>query len=489
MRFRKSKKLCLAIAAASLLTLPTSRAQQLAIATYYTPSAFPYGITNGPESDLWVSLPTNIARVSTAGTITEYATPDNNNTGFITVGPDGALWFSGTYSNNIGRMTTAGAFTLFPVPTPDSLPTGIASGSDGNIWFTENYGNKIGRMTTTGVVTEYPLSITNSSPNVIAPGPDGALWFTQSAGYIGRITTSGAVTEYAVPTPDSGPFGITSGPDGALWFTESAGKIGRITTSGSITEFPLPSGSGSPTGITPGPDGTLWFAQRGQIGSITTAGAITEYAIPGGTLAISIVTGPDGNMWFTQDTANAIGEGVFVTAGLTVTPDTGSYQTDLTFTGSAFAPNEKVQIYREGVGSHVLASATTDSSGSFTVTARNPEEAYGPRIFLGAGQTSGKLGAASFSMTPRLVVTPDSGPLGSAISVSGYGFGTLDQVEINWYTLDQFLGFTQTNQYGSFNGSAALSTTVPSNADSGLNVLLGIGYFIHVDATVRFTVE
>src|SRR5262245_24265924 len=40
----------------------------------------------------------------------------------------------------------------FPVPTPGSLPHGIAVGPDGNLWFTERAGDKIGRITPTGVI-------------------------------------------------------------------------------------------------------------------------------------------------------------------------------------------------------------------------------------------------------------------------------------------------------------------------------------------------
>jgi hypothetical protein len=54
--------------------------------------------------------------------------------------------------------------------------------------------------------------------------------------------------------------------------------------------------------------------------------------------------------------ANAIGEVVFETAGLSVVPARGVYQSNLTFAGATFAPKEGVQIFASGVGSRVLAS-------------------------------------------------------------------------------------------------------------------------------------
>jgi hypothetical protein len=43
------------------------------------------------------------------------------------VGPDGALWFAEQYGNKIGRVTTAGAFTEYPLrrlPNRALLPRG-----------------------------------------------------------------------------------------------------------------------------------------------------------------------------------------------------------------------------------------------------------------------------------------------------------------------------------------------------------------------------
>src|SRR5690242_10683771 len=102
----------------------------------------------------------------------------------------GALAQSGTYSNIIEYSTTSSGY-----------PMGIATGSDGALWFTEFYGNRIGRITTTGALTEYPVPTADSQPQGIAAGSDGALWFTEFDAFkIGRITTDGAFTEYSVST-------------------------------------------------------------------------------------------------------------------------------------------------------------------------------------------------------------------------------------------------------------------------------------------------
>jgi sugar lactone lactonase YvrE len=150
----------------------------------------------------------------------------------------------------------------FSVPTTESFLSGITVGHDGALWFTEFGANQIGRVTIAGVFTEYQLLTANSGPSAIASGPDGALWFTESgANQIGRITTAGAITEFPLPTAFSRPSGIAAGPDGALWFTEFDGnQVGRITTAGVVTEYPVPTPLSSPSAITAGHDGSLWYA-------------------------------------------------------------------------------------------------------------------------------------------------------------------------------------------------------------------------------------
>jgi hypothetical protein len=155
----------------------------------------------------------------------------------------------------------------------------ITAGLDGALWFTDNHDNKIGRITTAGTITEFPLPTANSSPAGITAGPDGALWFTER-GKIGRITMAGAITEFPLPTANSRPETIITGPDGALWFTGIYEQLRRITTDGVITEFPTTSGG---YGIAVGPDGNLWFTEffANQIGRLRTAEAQATIALNG----------------------------------------------------------------------------------------------------------------------------------------------------------------------------------------------------------------
>jgi len=235
----------------------------------------------------------------------------------VTTGPDGALWITDGYNQQILRMTTTGEFTGYRLKGYVA-PVSITAGPDKALWFTE-YG-AVGRITTKGKITTY---VVNGGLNDITAGPDGALWFTEAqAGKIGRITTRGKIIEYSNGiTAGAMPWSIAAGPDGALWFTEAAGgRIGRITTKGQVSEY----SSGitpteQPDDIAPGPDGAMWFTEfessgsyqisASKIGRITTSGKINEYSrhLDISAEPTGIAAGPDGNMWFVESGRNRVG--------------------------------------------------------------------------------------------------------------------------------------------------------------------------------------
>jgi virginiamycin B lyase len=288
----------------------------------------PGGITLGPDGALWFTAEgTNkIHRMTAVGALDPpegFAVPINGtNTAVTTVdkivaGPDGALWFTQPRDNEIGRITTSGVLTdEFSLPVPGGQPEGIAVGADGALWFTAGGIGKIGRSTTAGAITLHPAGSELAGIGIsdITAASDGALWYTESAASpnaIGRITTAGAVTNhFSVPTPDSEPSSIAEVPGAGLWFTEfAADAIGRITLGGTITEYPN-AGAG-PSAIASGGDGALWYTEStaNAIGRITTGGVITNH-VPVPTAAAEpsdVTTGPDGALWFTEFAADKIG--------------------------------------------------------------------------------------------------------------------------------------------------------------------------------------
>ncbi len=492
-------EICAIAMSAALACVPTEMAaQQVAIGQYPLPTfgGYAFDIASGPDGAMWFTeyYGNSIGRITPAATIIQFPVPTtNSNPAGIAAGPDGALWFTESSGNKIGRITTAGALAEYPLPHAASQPFGIVAGPDDALWFTESSGNKIGRIDASGVIAEYPVS---ASPIWITAGADGALWFTDPGNsQIGRITLAGVSTVY----PTLPAYGIAAGPDGALWFTcaepgSAFGEVGRITTAGAITLYPIPVFQGLPGGIAAGPDGALWFTDSnadgyGEIGQITTAGVVASYTVPGFDAGpVQIASGVDGEMWFTiyGNSLDHIGEVVFTEADLISSPATGSYGVSLSFTGSAFDPNEEVAIYASGIGSRVLTTAMADGGGSLTASLREPVWSFGPRLFLSQGRHSGKVGAADFSVTPRVVLAPSSGLANSRSQVNAYGFGALEQVNIYWNDMfTDLLGSATAD----VTGSATLTITVPGDAASGRDILVARGKTTAAVGKGHFTVQ
>jgi virginiamycin B lyase len=326
------------LAGIGLISSTILLAQTVSVAEFPVPTANADtgSIVTGPDGALWFTeaLGNKIGRITTEGALTEYpvsvpagvAASGVSGLSGIAVGSDGALWFTDGNANFIGRITPPPAgqtnpvsITEYPVPTANSVPMGIAAGPDGALWFTEAGGNKIGRITTAGAISEFPISLSKAAPQQILPGPDGALWFTQIPAWMGRITPSGNLTEYPIGGGCGGASGpLALGPDGALWFTTLQG-VCSVTTSAAFTKYEAPAFPPDfPRGITTGPDGALWITEEAgpnsassQIVRLTTANTFSVYAVA--TLGMTgITTGPDGALWFAA--GDAIGRAVIVEA-------------------------------------------------------------------------------------------------------------------------------------------------------------------------------
>jgi len=335
-----------------------------------TPSSQPSGEASAPSASPQAATPAGQPPTAQPTTvkITEFQLPPTGNAvpARIAAGPDGAMWFTESNSNKIGRITTKGKVTEYPIPTASATPQGITAGPDGNVWFIEATGKKVGRITTSGGITEFPIPNDSTQPEEITLGKDGNLWFTDANNNIGRVTPAGVVTLFDMPVADSAPScitagadgnlwickaniwtgttatppvftvvdstsgavqsgelntpgWITAGPDSALWFTgQNSNTIQRLTTSGNLTlNEHIPTDKSAPFGIAAGADGALWFTEAGgnKIGRITTDGkSIMEFPVPTDSATpMGIAAGPDGALWFVEQTSNKIGRAVLTT--------------------------------------------------------------------------------------------------------------------------------------------------------------------------------
>ncbi len=281
----------------------------------YTPSESNLeGITPGPRGHIWFTGDALVGKSSVTSDMLEYLIPIYGNATSIVEGPDQNLWIT-LYPGAIGRVSTNGAFTAFPIDHKlggaGSNPFAIINGPDKALWFVTNSATShIVRMTLTGAMKQYRIA-EGSRLQWLTSASDGALWFTDAGtNKIGRMSATGTVREFPVPTPNSGLYGICQGPDGKIWFIEQgANRVGSVTSSGSFHEYSIPTPYSGAAAIVAGPDGALWFTEGsvGRIGRITTAGDIVELKLSAaGAKPFDITVGSDKNIWFTESQSYGI---------------------------------------------------------------------------------------------------------------------------------------------------------------------------------------
>ena len=203
---------------------------------------------------------------------------------------DGSVWWTGQWSNVLGRLDPAtGVMKEHPLP-PNSGPHGLAEDAIGNIWFTGISQNYIGKLNpTTGEVTQYPVLDEGArGPHTPVFDQTGTLWFTLQSGMVGRlIPKTGVMKIVSTPSVNSYPYGIVVNSAGVPWYVDFRGnRLGRVDPETmEIREHQLPNPDARPRRIAISPDDVLWYTDyaRGYLGRLDpNTGTVREWPSPGG---------------------------------------------------------------------------------------------------------------------------------------------------------------------------------------------------------------
>jgi virginiamycin B lyase len=295
----------------------------VAHATTFTGPAIdsPTSITVGPDGALWFTDRDAIGRITTDGQVRRFVLPSNLHPApSIAAGPDGALWFFATPGSDgkIVRLTTTGGVTTFPAPL---FPHDIVAGPDA-LYFAFGaicvsfgcQGDQIERMTTDG--SSNVISDPGGIVGNLALAPDAALWFSQSSldigdglpgtASVGRVTTDGNTSNF--PLDRSLTVGsVALAPDGSMWtnFAPRTHPVGTVVArvSASGLESDVATATTPSDELVIGPDDAMWARSLPAIGTdllrVTADGTTATVEVPQGGFAPHIVLGPDGNFWGT----------------------------------------------------------------------------------------------------------------------------------------------------------------------------------------------
>jgi len=339
----------------------------------------PSGITSGPTGDLWFTGPAWLGSITTSGGMVEkYMAGEHPPEGPIVTGSDGNLWLA--VYDGIARCTTQFVCTVYPVA---DVATSLAEGGDGAVWFTAGCptftsGCNIGRITTEGVITYYPVpnSAGATTLSSIVAGRDGALWFGLP-GQIVRMNTQGqVVSAYPLPNYDAQP-GSLAQAEGGIWFSEteldgSGRQIGFLAPlSASLAAEPS---SFRPwdnitltgSGFTPGETVNLLYSN--DLGKTLPPTTIADST---GSFVVSGQAAPapfgDGSVSAFGQSSGKLGvAGVVVNPRLILDPSSGSAGDTITASGAGFGINEIVYFYWKAPGADVatyMGTATADALG------------------------------------------------------------------------------------------------------------------------------
>jgi streptogramin lyase len=182
------------------------------------------GITAGPDGNLWVAIgdgihgePRGVRRFSVDGQLSDVI-PGSQPLSEMVTDANGNVWGL-VWTDHIERIAPDGTVSDFPLPvhqpsTPelDPLRMTLTVGPDGNIWFSDPYANQIGNIAPDGTVTEYAVPTPDSFPAGITTGPDGNIWFTElGSGQIGELVLNDGPSA-ETPAAKAGPLAQAARP-------------------------------------------------------------------------------------------------------------------------------------------------------------------------------------------------------------------------------------------------------------------------------------
>ncbi len=294
-----------------------------------------------------------------------------------TAGPDGNVWYCGP--GDVGSISEAGIITnyLEPIGFCDS----IATATDGNLWLTENtVANNhctgfIDRMTPTGQLTRHPQPDGVCAGAIASSAKDRLLWFCYEtstsfgAGTFDPVTDEENMFSFA-GIKAQGCGSMNTGVDGNAYETSWYGQyqtseIVRITPSGSLRRFihtPAQYGyDANQQNVR-----TIWqVGNDGLDGWSISTHQTTSYGTPAPPEFIGEAPflGPDMNIWFRG--------GVYLRRMLSVRPQRATLAVGRQQVFSIGETNCPICVWSVVSSNQSVASVSTGSSASFTVTGQS----------------------------------------------------------------------------------------------------------------------
>jgi virginiamycin B lyase len=220
------------------------------VTTYALPTgANPSSIVQGPDNNMWVSEPGlgAIAKVAhSGGAVTQYPLPSGRTPTTI-IKFAGALWFGESTTTStayLARMTTAGALTEYAT-LGNVVPEYLVAGPLSGIWYCTTSAQLAYAVPATNSISFKKAVATFGAPEKIIEGNDGNIWYSDPAdnsvdiyvvypltvtpGSIAFTALTQTQTFSAKETNYTGTFYVTDSNSSVASITQSSGKTFMVT--------------------------------------------------------------------------------------------------------------------------------------------------------------------------------------------------------------------------------------------------------------------
>jgi alpha-tubulin suppressor-like RCC1 family protein len=282
---------------------------------------------------------------------------------------------------------------------------------------------------------------------------DGSVWTWghNASGELGDNTINDRSTPAVVSGLSSGVSKIAPGAsfciviktDGSVWAwgNNASGEVGN---NGAPNDAHLPV---QVTGLGPGSSIASISAGFSHVIALTTSGALvvwgrnTSGQLGDGTLTQqnapeTLTTGP-----WSQISAGGSHSLASQMPTIALSRKRGPAGLSETVTGAGFRPGETVNvIYKTGLASpsqQPVCSAIVSNFATFSCTGSIPSTNFGALGLHGivaTGATTGFKATALFALTPTLSISPNAGPIGTGVTITGSNFAPNESVQVNWLT-------------------------------------------------------
>ena len=370
--------------------------------TSFVTNASTNDMTLGPDGNVWLASSGEIDQVDAAGTVKSFSISTGDDAYSITTGPDGNLWFALDGTNDIGRMTTAGAFSEFQIPDPNATadgdttiyPGALAAGPDGNLWFSDDFNPQVGDINLSNALLASGDNLTETAGKTTTETIGSFVDFaggTTASNYSATITWDDGSTSTGTITPNSsGGFDVSVTRDWQL--TDSAPTV-TITDLSDTTRTATAQSSVSVTPPQPVGTGVNISATAAQSFTGTVA-TFTNVDVNSISSYSATIDWGDGQSSTGTVTANA--SGGFDVSGTHIYASSGTFDvtTDL-------SPWQYGFLYPVAFGSGPIplgAPVANAASGSNALTVSKPVHGSKP-IALNTGGIAQPLSSAASGAT------------------------------------------------------------------------------------------